>query len=293
MTLALEKVSIKDVKDNNDDSEVKILIDGRELRCSRTLLVQHSKYFKAYFDFQIQDGANDDNDNTVIIKGGLDYGSTKVILDALQDGIRLIRLDQDNVQSVLQASAFLQCQIAEQACADFILNNLSLGNAFSVFSLAVNCGATYLAEAAENYILDHVRTLRSKTTLDSVLDLLSMDLKALKLLLADIENNYVLYCTVCGWVAYDLDNRSEFLEDLLKDVIYEIVPADALLIDGLEDHPFVQDVIRGSDQYEKESLKAKLSYWQSVSETSRNLSKWPKFGIVVSTGNNNSLIAYR
>ena len=82
------------------------------------------------------------------------------------------------MQSILQASAFLQCAIAEKASADFMLSNLSLSNAYSIFLLALSCGSAYLAEAAEAFILNSVRSLRLSMT--SVMDLLQMDLELIK-----------------------------------------------------------------------------------------------------------------
>ena len=300
VTLALNKVSLgNSSSSDSDDSVVKILVDNRELLCSRQLLVQHSKYFRAYFAFEedqklSENPVTNDKDRTVIrLKGGLDFNSAKIILDSIQDGIHKIKLDEDNVQSVLQASAFLQCQLVERACTDFMLNNLSLSNAFSVFNLGLGCGAAYLAEAAETFILDQVRSLRLNS-LTSVMDFLHMDLNKLKEALAVIENNYVSYCTACGWVAYDLPERSQYLEELLKDVIVEIISPDALTFDGLEDHPLVMEAVSKAVAYEALPLRGKINHWEKITPSrDKSLSKWPKLGIVCSTGNNSSLIAYR
>ena len=44
-----ETVSLKDTSTN--DLIVKIRVDDQELCCPKNLLVQHSKYFEAYFAF--------------------------------------------------------------------------------------------------------------------------------------------------------------------------------------------------------------------------------------------------
>ena len=89
-----------------------------------------------------------------------------------------IHIDEENVQSILQASAFLQCASAEKASSDFMLANLSLSNAYSIFLLALSCGSAYLAEATEAFILSSVRSLR--LSMASVMDLLQMDLELIK-----------------------------------------------------------------------------------------------------------------
>ena len=65
-----------------------------------------------------------------------------------------------------------------------------------------------------------------------------------------IDDNYIAFCTACGWVLYDLEERARFLGDLLHDIIVEIIPSDALIMDGLEDHPVLKEAQEISIQYE-------------------------------------------
>ena len=90
----------------------------------------------------------------------------------------MIEIDEENVQSILQASTFLQCRSAEIASADYMLSKLSLSNAYSVFLLALTCGSNYLATASENFILEQTRSLRLAVT--SVMDLLQTTLESIK-----------------------------------------------------------------------------------------------------------------
>ena len=57
---------------------VRIFVDNKELRCSKQLLVQQSKYFEAYFAFSPAE-----DHHVVKLKGGIDYESIKTILDGL------------------------------------------------------------------------------------------------------------------------------------------------------------------------------------------------------------------
>ena len=65
-----------------------------------------------------------------------------------------------------------------------------------------------------------------------------------------IDDNYIAFCTACGWVLYDLEERASYLGDLLNEVIVEIIPSDALIMDGLEDHPILKEAQEISLQYE-------------------------------------------
>merc|ERR1712242_587552 len=119
--------------------------------------------------------------------------------------------------------------------------------------LALSCGSAYLTEAAEAFILNHVRSLR--LNMASVMDLLQMDLELIKGAIELIEDNYVAFSTACGWVLFDLDDRSKFLADLLSDVIIEIIAPDALSVDGLEDHPVLMEALKKSIHYDALSLR--------------------------------------
>jgi len=286
LTLSLDSVKLNESTETDD---VRILVDSKELRCSRQLLVQHSKYFEAYFAFSAP------QDHQVVqLKGCIDYDSIKTILDGLNSSPAQkkssIQIDEENVQSILQASAFLQCASAEKASAEFIINKLNLSNAYSIFLLGLNCGSAYLADAAEAFILDSVRSLR--ISMATVMDLLQMNLELIKGAIELIEDNHVAFSTACGWVLFAIDERSSFLEELLVDVIMEIIPPDALIVDGLEDHPVLVEALTKSRHYDSLALRDKIKYWDSSAPV-KSLSKWPKLGVVCSTGNNTSVIAYR
>ena len=70
-----------------------------------------------------------------------------------------------------------------------------------------------------------------------------------------IEENHVAFCTACGWILFDQDERSPLLEDLLSDIFLEIIPPDALIVDGLEDHPVLIEAHAKSLHYESLSLR--------------------------------------
>ena len=290
MELAVAKLKTVTLKDSHasskddEDPTIVILIEGKELRCSKKLLVQHSKYFSAFLAFSPAE-----KDLRVLeLKGDcIDYESMKTIFEGLEHGSH-ISIDEENVQNILQASAFLQCPWSEKASADFMLANLNLSNAFSVFLLALNYGSGYLAETTEAFILSKIRSVN--LVIHSIIDLLQMSLTDLKNILESIEYNEVAFHTACGWVLFDLDERSDYLEELLGDVIAEILMPEFLAVDGLEDHPWVQRALAKSVYYEALPLREKIKYWEK-SESS--LKRWPKLGIVCSTGNNSAIIAYR
>ena len=59
----------------------------------------------------------------------------------------------------------------------------------------------------------------------------------------------------CGWVLYDQEDRSSLLPDIMSDIIFELIPSDTLIVDGLEDHPFLIEAHAKSTQYEALPLR--------------------------------------
>ena len=127
----------------------------------------------------------------------------------------------------------------------------------------------------------------------SVMDLLQMDLELIKGAIELIEDNYVAFSTACGWVLYSIEERSSYLEELLDEIIFEIIPPDALIVDGLEDQSILVEALDKSRHYDSLALRDKIKYWEDLAGAGRNFSKWPKLGVVCSTGNNAAVIAYR
>lgn len=263
---------------------VTITVENRDLQCPKDLLVSHCKYFKAYFDFDV-------NSACVNLKGGIDYESAKIIIEGLKKQTRF-SINELTVQGVLQASAFLQCVSAETSAADFMLANLSLSNAFSIFLLAINCGSAYLAEQTEAYILAAVSSIRLGH-FDSVVQFCQLDKAGVCQILEAVDDNFVQFHLACGWVLYNPEDRTKCLRELTQNVVPEIIQAEQLLVDGLEDHPALRDAVDKSVNYEALPLGGKLNYWECHQKLPPNRKLWPKIAIVCSTGNNSDTVAYR
>lgn len=272
--------------ENEDDGHSVIIdIEDKALKCDRRMLVQHSKYFEALFKFQ--SGSN----KRIRINGGIDHEAASIILSAMAGADVVI--NGENAQSILQASTFLQCAMAEQAAADFILSNLTMVNAFSVFLLGLHCGSVYLSDKSEHYILQRVQTFHK--SMDSAMDILTMTLEDLVSYLNCVSDNGVALGVIGGWVLYDPPHRQHVLSRLLKtNIVIEIVPPESYEAMGeqLEDDPVIIQSLESAQHYDQMPLRSKMKHWDSGTSSSA-LDKWPRISIACSTGNNASLIAYR
>ena len=138
-----------------------------------------------------------------------------------------VLVNGENAQNILQASTFLQCPLAEMAAADYMMSNINLANAFSVFFLALNCGSVYLANQLETFILKCLRTFRFQ--ISSVMDVLDMEKEKLDSCLDLIHDNFAVFGIICGWTLYDISERKRYLSELFENhVVPEIIPTDAI-----------------------------------------------------------------
>ena len=138
-----------------------------------------------------------------------------------------VLVNGENAQSILQASTFLQCPLAEMAAADYIMSNITLANAFSVFFLALNCGSAYLANQIETFLLKCLRTFQFQ--ISSVMDLLEMEKEKLESCLDMIHDNFAAFGIICGWTLYDISDRKRYLSGFFENhLVPEIIPPDAI-----------------------------------------------------------------
>jgi len=211
-----------------------------------------------------------------------------------------VLVNGENAQSILQASTFLQCPLAEMAAADYMMSNITLANAFSVFFLALNCGSVYLANQLETFILKCLRTFQFQ--ISSVMDVLEMNKEKLDSCLDLIHDNFAAFGIICGWTLYEIGDRKKYLSELFDNhLVPEIIPSDAIeaIEDEFEGEAVISKALEKSHNYDSLPLRGKINYWESTVEHKKcsihklHQKRWPKMAIVCSTGNNFALIAYR
>ena len=96
--------------------------------------------------------------------------------------------------------------------------------------------------------------------------MLQLDIDKLYGVLDEISDNYVAFIIICGWILYDMTDRADYLSPLLKSfVIIELIPPDALLVDGLEEHPGLIEALQKSTDYDSLPLRGKINYWETKS----------------------------
>ena len=68
---------------------------------------------------------------------------------------REIRIDENNVQSLIIRDSFLQMSSVQKACSDFLIGEIQPKNVLGIFKLADFISCKYLHSAAKNFILEN------------------------------------------------------------------------------------------------------------------------------------------
>ncbi|XP_059822606.1 kelch-like protein 23 [Hypanus sabinus] len=180
---------------------------GQLFHCHKVALAACSTYFKAMFTADMQEKAT-----TIIKLPTIDHS----ILDAL---IRFVYtsevlITENNVQTLLETADLLQFPSVKKACENFLARHLDFGNCIGMHSFAESHHCTDLEKESRRVFLSNFEEISRQdeyleTSKDKLLFILSR--KNLNVWKSDI-----LLEAIVRWIAYDMENRIEYLVELLK-----------------------------------------------------------------------------
>ena len=129
------------LRKNDELCDVELVVDQNCFRAHRVVLAASSMYFRAMFCRQMAESGQ----RRVVIQG--------VDADALDSLIRFaytcsLEINEDNAQSLLAASNFLQMLRAREACCKFLQERLDCSNCLDIADFAEFQSCDELLEAA-------------------------------------------------------------------------------------------------------------------------------------------------
>ncbi|XP_055335279.1 kelch-like protein diablo isoform X2 [Paramacrobiotus metropolitanus] len=135
-----------------------------------------------------------------------------------------LKIDVDNVQSLLQAASLLQVPGILEKCCKFLENQIDPANCLEISTFADRYFCNELALSALKYArLNFAAVVEREEFLEvSCTQLLS-------LLHSDylyVENEYQVYKAVRSWIDADLISRTEYLPNLMRCVQFYQLPED-------------------------------------------------------------------
>jgi len=136
--------SMEHLRRNEELCDVELVVDQQCFRAHRVVLAASSMYFRAMFCRQMAESGQ----RRVVIQG--------VDADALDSLIKFsytctLEINEDNAQSLLAASNFLQMLRAREACCKFLQERLDCSNCLDVADFAEFQSCHELLEVALTY----------------------------------------------------------------------------------------------------------------------------------------------
>ncbi|XP_070585343.1 kelch-like protein 18 isoform X2 [Erythrolamprus reginae] len=187
--------------------DVTLKVGDHKFSAHRIVLAASIPYFHAMFTNDMMECKQDE-----IVMQGMDPSALEALINFAYNGH--LAIDQQNVQSLLMGSSFLQLQNIKDACCSFLKERLHPKNCLGVRQFAETMMCAVLYDAANSFVHQHfVEVSMSEEFLalpyDDVLELTSRDELHVKL-------EEQVYEAALAWVRYDREQREAFLPELLS-----------------------------------------------------------------------------
>ncbi|XP_068197424.1 kelch-like protein 18 [Antennarius striatus] len=202
-------VVMEEIRRQGKLCDVTLKVGGHKFSAHRIVLAASIPYFHAMFTNDMMECKQDE-----ILMQGLDPSALEALINFAYNG--RVAIDQQNVQSLLIGSSFLQLQNVKDACCSFLQDRLHPKNCLGVRRFADAMMCTSLFAAASSFVQQHFLDV---TPSDEFLSLPPDDL--LELLGSDELNvtaEEQVFEAVLSWVHHDRDHREALLPDLLSKI---------------------------------------------------------------------------
>ncbi|XP_067889187.1 kelch-like protein 24 isoform X2 [Heterodontus francisci] len=223
--------------------DIVLRIDGHEFHCHQATLSANSIYFRTMFSTNLQ--AKKD---TVDIKE-ISADTMEYVLDYMYGGRGNIQ--ENNVQSLLEASELFQISSLRRSCEEFLEQQLDPCNCLGFLSFANFFCIPALSEKSRRFLLERFSDVIQheeflQLSKGDLCDQLSSDFLA-------VPKEEIVFEAVMQWVHHDVSNRKHALRELLEQVriplldrIYfvEKVETNELILSSKECFPLLQEARR-------------------------------------------------
>ncbi|XP_048350811.1 kelch-like protein 35 [Sphaerodactylus townsendi] len=188
-------------------TDVVLMMDGQEFPCHHATLSANSAYFRAMFASGLKAGRQD-----VVNLQNISASTMGLILDYMHG--KDVVIQEDNVEGLLKLSDLLQISKLQEACINFLEDQLHPSNCFSIKKLAENFCVPFLVEKSERLILG---SLGEVSRHEEFLDLEARELaKYLAEEQLAVLTEEVVFEVAMRWVRHDASARKGVLRDLLQ-----------------------------------------------------------------------------
>ena len=202
------------LRNNRMYCDVTIIAGSSELYAHRAVLVSVSNYFAS-----MHAGNFAESQQNEVVIDGVGEKELKLIVDFIYT--TKITIDENNVQSLLQSSIYLQVIEVKDVCCDFIKQRLHPSNCLAIKHLAQENGCVELSQAARSFVesnFEHVLQTEEFISLrvEQIIEMISSDNLVVK-----AEQS--VYQAIMTWTSHG-NERQKLLPSLLSHVRKYLIP---------------------------------------------------------------------
>lgn len=199
-----------------------IYVGSSEFKAHKLLLEISSDYFKAMFSLKTSEVDNGCVTLSDVKPTGsvrlTDRPTVKAILDFIYSC--RIELTENNVEDIILAASKLQVAAVQDACEQFIGDNINVENCIGVLCLADRINLPDLFKKALNFCLGKFTTIVKGTEFTDIDETILMKIISHQELSVD---EYLVFQTVIDWIKADQANRLCELDRLMSNVRFVFI----------------------------------------------------------------------
>lgn len=204
----LENINV--VRRNNKElCDVILVVGRRKIYAHRIVLCGCSPYFRAMFTSDLTEKSSDE----VSIKD-IDEQAMELLIDFCYTG--QIVIDETNVQTLLPAACLLQLQEIQEVCCEFLKKQLDPSNCLGIRAFADTHSCRDLLRIADKFTQHNFQEVMHSEEfmllpVNQLVDIISSDE-------LNVINEEQVYEAVLGWIRYNVNERKQYLYQVLQHV---------------------------------------------------------------------------
>ncbi|CAH1239359.1 KLHL24 [Branchiostoma lanceolatum] len=176
--------------------------------CHRAVLASSSPYFHCLLD-----GGYQESDQSEIVVGDLSSGVLMKMIEYAYTGKLVV--NRYNAQTMFEAGLILQYPTVQEACCEFMSNQLEPENVVGILQFAMKFACEDLRTKAFDYIVENLYLVSQSKEFrflskETLLDLIRSD--------RQFFSPECLYEAAMTWIKFETESRQRFLKDFLESV---------------------------------------------------------------------------
>ena len=219
---------LNDLRSSSLFTDTILCVEHEEFPCHRNVLASSSPYFEAMFTSDLKESRE-----MKISFNEVSAWTLKRIIDYAYSGY--LEINHDNAQEMMAAGNQFAYPRIVDACAEFLTKQLHPSNCLEIENFALHHNCSKLQKDANAFILENFSNVVEHD------EFLELPPERLKLFVSsdfiDVRNEEIVYEAVMRWVKYDVDDRRNFLPELLENVRLGVLDMHSLSL--IERDPLV------------------------------------------------------